>query len=87
MSMAFFITAIVFMKGESRVPLIIRPPGELSNNKTVPGPVRNMDIMPTILDYRGILLPNDLDGQSLRGAVEEDITPNLPTCLESNTPE
>jgi len=50
----------------------------------VTGSVRNLDIVPTILDYCAIALAKDLNGTSLRCFIEEDVTPNLPTCLETN---
>jgi arylsulfatase A-like enzyme len=66
-----------------RVPLIVKPPRPVAEGKVVSGPVRNLDIMPTILDYCGIPAPADIQGQSLRPFMESDLSPNLPACLET----
>jgi arylsulfatase A-like enzyme len=66
-----------------RVPLIVKPPQSQVPGKVVYGPVRNMDIMPTILDYCGIRPPQSLDGQSLRPFIAKDGTPELATYLET----
>ena len=55
-------------------PLLIRLPGESSHERTgqrIPGPVSNLDIVPTVLDYLGIdATPYAFEGQSLRGLFE-----------------
>jgi arylsulfatase len=67
----------------SRVPLIIKPPGRRPNQKVVWGPVRNIDIMPTILDYCGLEVPNECNGQSLRPFIEGQAVPDLPGITET----
>jgi arylsulfatase A-like enzyme len=67
----------------SRVPLIIKPPRPYSGNKMVAGPVRNIDIVATILDYCGLDAPKDWNGQSLRPFIESDTAPDLPCITET----
>ena len=69
---------------EVRVPLIIKPAGFASAGKIIDGPVRNLDIMPTILDYCGVKAPRGLQGQSLRPQLESDAAVHLPTCVETH---
>jgi arylsulfatase A-like enzyme len=52
--------------------------------RVVDGAVRNLDIMPTILDYCGIDPPGDIDGVSLRPWIDQDRTAHLSTCLETH---
>ncbi len=68
---------------EVRVPLIVKPPRSAVDGKVITGPVRNLDIMPTILDYCRIVPPRDLNGQSLRPFIETDLSPDFSTSLET----
>ena len=52
-----------------RVPLIIRLPGQ-DRGKRVSGPVSQIDLVPTLLDLLGQPVPEHLQGQSLREALE-----------------
>jgi arylsulfatase A-like enzyme len=53
-----------------RIPLLIRSP-ELVEAGTVVGELtRQIDVMPTILDYCGLPMPYDVLGMSLRGLIE-----------------
>jgi arylsulfatase A-like enzyme len=67
----------------ARVPLIIKPPRSRNKNKVVWGQVRNLDIMPTVLDYCGLKVPAECDGHSLRPFIEGDASPNLPSITET----
>ena len=69
---------------EIRVPLIIKPPQGSSPGKVIDGPVRNMDIMPTVLDYCSIPVPEGIQARSLRTFMESDQRPDLPTCIETH---
>jgi arylsulfatase A-like enzyme len=69
---------------EVRVPLIIKLPDGGVSGKVVDGPVRNLDIMPTVLDYCGIPAPEGIQGRSLRPFMETDQRPQLPTCIETH---
>ncbi len=84
---SYFFHGYSIYEEEVRVPLIIKPPRSPADGKIIQGPVRNLDITPTILDYCGIPAPPGIVGQSLRPFIEKDISPDLPTCIESNTPE
>jgi arylsulfatase A len=55
-------------EGGIRVPLIIRWPGTAPVGEKVPCPVSGIDLFPTILDYTGTAIPEDLliDGKNLR---------------------
>jgi arylsulfatase A-like enzyme len=70
---------------EVRVPCIIKPPHEGSSVRENPGLVRNMDILPTILDYCGITAPENIQGQSLRPCISSGRKPHLPSCLETHS--
>jgi arylsulfatase A-like enzyme len=58
----------------TRIPLIVKPPG----NPRGAGPrfrddvVSLVDLLPTLLDYAGTPVPDDLDGRSLRPLIESD---------------
>ncbi len=66
-----------------RVPLILKPPGPLQESRTIGGTVRNLDILPTILEYCRITAPGDLNGRSLRPFIGGE-EPQLPACLETS---
>jgi len=51
-----------------RLPLIIRGPG-VPEGKVLPGPARQIDLSPTILEAAGLPAPAKTDGDSLWGAV------------------
>jgi arylsulfatase A-like enzyme len=48
-----------------KVPLILRLPGRVPAGKRVAAQVRNLDVLPTLLDLAGIPAPADLRGRSL----------------------
>jgi arylsulfatase A len=63
-------------EGGIRVPMIVRWPG-----KTIPGTVSDyiggfQDVMPTILDITGIVIPADLDGHSFLPELTGQIQPD-----------
>src|SRR6185312_16271918 len=65
------------------VPLIIRVPGVPS--ATVPQPVSNIDIAPTLLDYAGAPEQSNVKpmmGRSLRPLIEGGSTPDRPLYSE-----
>jgi arylsulfatase A-like enzyme len=67
-----------------RVPLIIKPPHGPAGKRTIAGTVRNIDIMPTILDYCQLRRPQDIQGISLRPAIEAGQTVERPACIETH---
>jgi arylsulfatase A-like enzyme len=48
-----------------RIPLLVRYTGVVSSGLIITSPVQNTDITPSILDWLGLPVPPDLDGQSL----------------------
>ncbi len=56
---------------ELRVPLIIKPHGDLAyRNMKIKNQVRNMDIAPTVLDFMGIGAHGGLQGKTMRPILE-----------------
>ncbi len=55
----------------TRVPLVMRFPDGLGGGRTVERQVRNIDIMPTILDWLQLNGPPALEGKSLLPAIRE----------------
>jgi len=65
-----------FMYDESlRIPLLVRYPKEIKPGSVSKDFAVNIDFAPTFLDYAGIKIPNDMDGESLR-PVFKDKTPD-----------
>jgi arylsulfatase A-like enzyme len=59
-----------FMYEESfRTPLLIRYPKEIKAGTTINKLVQNLDFAPTFLDYAGVPIPNDIQGESFRKLV------------------
>jgi len=58
-------------EGSIRVPFIITPPPNLANETGPQGSlVSLLDIYPTIADYAGLPIPNELEGRSLKPLVD-----------------
>ena len=53
-----------------RIPLSMRLPGRIAPGTVVNQPVSHVDLMPTILDYVGQSVPEDIHGQSMRPLME-----------------
>lgn len=59
-----------FMYEESfRTPFLIRYPKEIKSGSTVSQLVQNIDFAPTFLDYAGVKVPDDMQGESFRKVV------------------
>ncbi len=59
-----------FMYKESfRTPLLIRYPKEIKPGTKIDKLVQNLDFAPTFLDYAGIAVPEDMQGESFRNIV------------------
>lgn len=59
-----------FMYEESlRTPLLIRYPKEIRAGTTIDALVQNLDFAPTFLDYAGVDIPSDVQGESFRSLV------------------
>lgn len=54
----------------ARIPLMICPPGGPGAGRRVRALTQNVDLMPTILDYMGVPIPETVRGSSLRGLME-----------------
>jgi len=56
-----------FMYEETmRTPLVLRYPAKIKPKQTINEMVQNLDYAPTILDFAGITIPNDIQGISLK---------------------
>lgn len=56
-----------FMYEESlRTPLLIRYPAEIRPGQSSDALVQNLDFAPTLLDYAGVAIPADMQGESFR---------------------
>jgi len=53
-----------------RIPLVMRFPGRIPAGTVVPQPVSQIDFMPTILDYLGQDVPQEVHGRSMRPLLE-----------------
>ncbi|MBL4575050.1 MAG: sulfatase [Opitutaceae bacterium] len=51
-------------------PLMISSPGHINPGTRIPELVRQIDVMPTILDYLKLPMPYDCQGMSIRGLIE-----------------
>lgn len=59
-----------FMYEESfRTPLLVRYPKEIKPGTVIDQMVQNLDLAPTFLDYAGIQIPADMQGESFRDLV------------------
>lgn len=59
-----------FMYEESfRTPLLMRYPKEIKAGTSIDELVQNLDFAPTLLDYAGVKLPDDMQGESFRKIV------------------
>lgn len=58
-----------------RIPLAMRLPGRIKPGTVVHHPVSQIDYMPTILDYAGQPIPEDIHGQSMRPLIEGQDVP------------
>jgi arylsulfatase A-like enzyme len=57
-----------YMYEESmRTPLVIRYPAGIESGRTITEMVQNIDYAPTLLDFAGVPLPDDMQGLSLKG--------------------
>ncbi len=54
------------------VPLLIRCPGLIAPGRVVDELTRQIDILPTLLDYCDLPMPYDVQGMSLRGMISGD---------------
>ncbi len=62
-----------FMYEESlRMPWVMRYPGAINSSLVLDEIVLNLDFAPTILDYAGVPIPEQMQGRSVRDLLEND---------------
>lgn len=54
-----------------RIPFLLSWPGRIPAGKVIPDLVRTIDLLPTILDYARLEIPELVQGQSLRSLIED----------------
>ena len=69
---------------ELKVPLVIKLPGSPQESRAVSGQVRNLDIMPTVLEVCRLPVPEACNGRSLVPFFDEQISPRLPSVTETH---
>jgi arylsulfatase A-like enzyme len=67
-----------------RVPLVMKLPGSERGGREIGGQVRNMDIMPTILDGCDLRVPEACNGRSLLPFIGGEAAPELPSVTETH---
>jgi arylsulfatase A-like enzyme len=69
-----------------RIPLLMRLPGQIPAGSVVTNPVSQIDVMPTILDYVGLELPQKIHGASLQPLIngEEIAWRDYAFCQRAN---
>jgi arylsulfatase A-like enzyme/Flp pilus assembly protein TadD len=71
----------------TRVPLIVKLPGEQSGNRQLEAQVRTSDILPTVLDLLKLPAAPHLDGKSLKGYFAGTETAGRTLFGETNYPQ
>jgi arylsulfatase A-like enzyme len=62
-----------FMYEESfRTPMMIRYPKKINARQNIGEPTLNLDVAPTFLDYAGVSIPEDMQGTSMRGLLDNE---------------
>ncbi len=64
-----------FMYEESfRTPILMKYPKEIKAGTTIDKMIQNLDFAPTFLDYAGVEIPEDIQGESFRKLVSGELT-------------
>lgn len=63
------IPVMILYDESARIPFIVRPPGGM-DGRVNSIPVSSLDLLPTVLDYAGVKVPEELPGKSVRPLVE-----------------
>jgi arylsulfatase A-like enzyme len=66
-----FFHGFLLYESHARVPFILYHPQGAIGRAVVERPVRNMDLMPTILDLFGFDIPKGMDGVSVKALIED----------------
>lgn len=62
-----------------KTPLLIKWPGNIPNGKVIDALASNIDILPTLLDFAGVSIPEGIDGVSLKSTIL-----NKYQCMDNN---
>lgn len=54
-----------------KVPFIVRPPGGMEGHVNEEALVSGLDLVPTIMDYAGVAVPDELYGNSVKPIVDD----------------
>ncbi len=65
-----------------RIPLIMSCPAKIDSGKELDTPARIYDIVPTILDYAGLEIPDTMEGESLRSSIDSGEIESRPALIE-----
>ena len=64
-----------------RIPLLVRYPREISATGVSEQITLNVDFAPTLLDYTGIPIPDDMQGRSLRASLAGEMPADWRTSM------
>jgi len=73
-------------EGGIRMPAAIWAPGRIPGGQVITQPVISMDVLPTVLHFAGIRLPDGLDGVALDGMLSGDRALSGNTALDPERP-
>ena len=78
---------LLLYESQLRVPLILySTAGDLPAGRVIERPVRLLDLMPTILDYAAVPVPDGIEGRSLLPLLrDEDAAVDLPETFVAET--
>ncbi|MEO0793617.1 MAG: sulfatase-like hydrolase/transferase [Verrucomicrobiota bacterium] len=65
-----------YFLGGVQVPLVVSWPARFGSGQRIDRMVSLMDLLPTAIDAAGLELPNNIDGKSLVGLLEDDQAPH-----------
>ena len=77
------LTKCVMYEEASRVPLLVRLPGQ-TEARRVQGPVSQVDLVPTLLEAMGVPVPDSLEGTSLAASLRDGSEPGRDAVIEWN---
>ena len=79
---------IYIFTGTTHIPFLVRVPGLKSKGRALNRVVGQVDVMPTILDFLGLPIPTDIQGQSLKKLIlgQEQDSPAGEAFTESHFP-
>lgn len=69
----------------ARIPFVLRVPGRAAGGGRVGAYAQPVDVMPTVLDFLGVPIPETVQGHSLLPAARGDVPQVRPFCVSSPT--